>query len=287
MQSDMIVVRQLPVIEEQLKGLKEQNLQRVEAVLAMPCNEDTVKALKKERAALNKEFAAYEQRRKEVKAQVLAPWSQFEAVYQDCVSDVFKGAESKLKSRINEVEDKIKQERREGVLEFFNEYRDSLGIDFVTFEQSGIAVTLTVSGKKLLEQAKAYLDSVKSDLELIDTQDHREEILVEYKRTLNVNQAITTVKDRHRRIAEEQRYMETRQAQEEAFAAVEAQVEQAAEEWAAPQPVEAPPEEAETPVNSPAPTDDRKYSVRFTVTATKGQIVDLKKFLKDGGYQYE
>lgn len=276
MNSEMIVVRQLPVIEEQLRELKAQNLQRVKSVLAMPCNEDTVKAIKKERAALNKEFSAFEERRKEVKSQVLAPWRQFEEIYQDCVSTVFKSADSDLKNRIGEVETALKQERRKSTEAYFNEYRDSLGIDFVSFEQAGIPITLSVSDKKLLEQAKTFLDRVKSDLDLISTQEFQEEILVEYKRSLNVNQAITEVMERRRRIEEEQLRMEAKQAREESAAAVETQVDRAIEEWAAPEPV---------PENPPV--EVQKHTVRFTVTATKEQILALKKFLNDGGYQYE
>ncbi len=282
MNNEMIVVRQLPIIEEQLRELKEQNQHRVESVLSMPCDENTVKALKKERAALNKEFADFETRRKEVKLQVLAPWKQFESVYQDCVSNVFKAADAELKSRIDEVENGLKQERREGAEEYFNEYRTSLGIDFVSFVQSGIVVTLTVSEKKLLEQVKSYLDGIKSDLELINTQDHKEEILVEYKRTLNVRQAITAVNERHVKIEEERRRMKDKEAQEEISAVLEARVEQAVEEWAAPEPVT--PSQKEAPQEA---TEEQEYTVRFTVFANKAKILALKKFLKDGGYQYE
>lgn len=282
MNNEMIVVRQLPIIEEQLRELKEQNQHRVESVLSMPCDENTVKALKKERAALNKEFADFETRRKEVKLQVLAPWKQFEAVYQDCVSNVFKAADAELKSRIDEVENGLKQERREGAEEYFNEYRASLGIDFVSFVQSGIVVTLTVSAKKLLEQVKAYLDGIKRDLELIDTQDHKEEILVEYKRTLNVRQAITAVNERHVKIEEERQRMEAKEVQEEISAVLEARVDQAVEEWAAPESVT--PSQKEAPQEA---TEEQEYTVHFTVFANKAKIIALKKFLKDGGYQYE
>ena len=37
-----------------------------------------------------------------------------------------------------------------------------------------------------------------------------------------------------------------------------------------------------------APVEEEKlYTVKFSVTSTKEKLVELKKFLKDGGYKYE
>ena len=57
--------------------------------------------------------------------------------------------------------------------------------------------------KSLKEQAKYFIDKVADDLKLIETQEHKAEILVEYKQTLNVSNAITTVANRFKAIEEE------------------------------------------------------------------------------------
>ena len=82
-------------------------------------------------------------------------------------------------------------------------YLNSKNIDFVTFESANINVTLTASMKSLKEQAKNFIDKIVDDLNLIDTQEHKAEILVEYKQSLNVSQAITTVTNRFKAIEEE------------------------------------------------------------------------------------
>lgn len=286
MENNLIVVKQLPVIEEQLKELKEQNLRRVESVLAMPCTEDTVKELKKERAALNKEFNAFEQRRKEVKSQVLAPWDQFEAVYQDCVSKVFKGAEAQLKAKIAEVEGGLKAQKAEEIKGYYDELAQTLGIDFLPFDKSGIEITLSASMKSLRDKVNNLLTQISEELRIIGQQEYAAEILVEYKKDpFNLATAIFAVTERHRAIEAERVRREEKSQQEKAQEEAIHQVEQATEEWAAPQPVEAPPEEV--PAAQPNPAEDRKYTVRFTVIETKAKILALKKFLKDGGYHYE
>lgn len=62
-----------------------------------------------------------------------------------------------------------------------------LCIDFVTFEQANIGITLSASLKSLKEQAKNFADRISDDLMLIQTQENKAEILVEYKNTLNVS----------------------------------------------------------------------------------------------------
>ena len=74
----------------------------------------------------------------------------------------------------------------------------------MTFQDARINITLSASVKALKDQAKDFIDRVASDLLLIDTQEHKAEILVEYKKTLNASQAITTVSNRHKEIEQEQ-----------------------------------------------------------------------------------
>ena len=64
MENNLIVVKQLPVIEDQLRMVQESIEARVRDALALPCTEATRTAVKKERAALKKEFDMLEERRK-------------------------------------------------------------------------------------------------------------------------------------------------------------------------------------------------------------------------------
>lgn len=141
MTEDLIVVRQLPVIEDQLREIKASVETRVGEVLSLACTEDTYKTVKKARSELNKEYAELERRRKEVKSAILAPYEKFEALYKECAGDLYARADGQLKVRISEVETGLKQQRLDDVQAYFEEYRQSLG----TVPAVGL---LSTSGRK-------------------------------------------------------------------------------------------------------------------------------------------
>ncbi len=280
MNSELIVIRQLPVIEEQLQQIKASIEARVGEALSLACTEDTYKAVKKARTELNKEYDELESRRKEVKAAILAPYERFEALYKECAGNIYAQADAQLKSRISEVEGGLRQQKQDEVATYFDEYRKSLDLDeCFTFAMSGIKVTLSDSRKALKAKAKDFLDRVAGDLALIETQEHKEEILVEYKRTLNISQAVTTVSDRHQRMEDERQRREQAAAVRTAKAEAKAKVEEiVAEEAHVAPPVAVPADE---------PAEERVYSTAFRVTGTMDQLRALKTFLTEGGYSYE
>lgn len=280
MSNEIIVVKQLPVIEQQLAQIKAKVTERVSAVTKLICTEETVKEIKKARTELNAEFKAWEDKRKEVKTAVMSPYEQFEAVYKDCISDSYKAADKDLKQKIDEVEQELKNKKAAEVKSYFEEYLASKEIAFVTYEQAGINVTLSASLKSLKEQAKAFIDRIVSDLALIETfTDLKAEILVEYKKSLNVSDAITGVKARTKAVQEEQARQEAeaekRAAEAQRVEAIKAAIPEA------PAAVEAPTEQ------TAAPAPEQKFCIRFTVKGTKEQLIALKKFLNEGGYIYE
>lgn len=277
MSNEIIVVKQLPVIVEQLAQVKKTVIQRVEVATSLVCTDETVKEVKKARAELNAEFKAWEEKRKEVKTAVMTPYEKFEAVYKDCVSDTYKKADADLKSKIDGVEQELKNKKAAEVKEYFAEYLTSKGIGFVTFDQANINVTLSASLKSLKEQAKAFIDRICDDLALIDTQEHKAEILVEYRQTLNASAAITSVTARFKAIEEEKKRQEEAEARKAAEAERIAEMLETAE-CAAP--------EVSEPVEV-APVQEKEYTLRFAVTATKDKLRELKTFLDNGGYKYE
>lgn len=202
--NNLITVKQLPIIEEQLKAVKEQAEDKVKDALALACTEETVKQVKEVRTELNKELKELEDSRKAVKNQILAPYKAFEGIYKDCVSNIYKSADDQLKQKIADVENGLKDEKKEKVIAYFEEYAQSKSIDFVKFGDANINVTLTASLKSLKDQAKTFIDKVVDDIALINTQENDAEIMFEYKRTFNVSQAITTVVNRHKSIEREQ-----------------------------------------------------------------------------------
>lgn len=272
MNNEIIVVKQLPVILERLQLIKADVTARVETALNLVCTEDTVKAVKEERASLNKELKFWEDKRKEVKKAVMTPYENFEAVYKDCISDIFKKADTELKGKIDGVESELREQKTAEVRAYFDEYLLSKNVTMpLTFECANINVTLSASLKSLKEQAKAFVDRVCDDLKLIETQEYKDEIYHEYNSThfLNVSGAITSVVNRHKAIEEAK-------AREESRAKVEAEekvVEQVTEVL--------------TPPTVETVTEQETIlTVNFKVRGTKAQLKALKEFLNNGGYEY-
>jgi hypothetical protein len=286
--SKLIIVRQLPVIEEHLKSLNEEITLKVSEAMELDCNEDTYKQIKKIRADLNKESKQLEDQRKAVKNAVLKPYNDFESVYKRYISEIYSSADTDLKNKIAAVEDAIKSEKKTELLLFVNEYIQSKSLDFLTFEKMGITISMTASLTNLKKQAKAFVDKVVEDIGLIDTQEHKAEILVEYKKSLNVSNAITSVVERHKAIEKENQRAEQLMKEAEQRVAAEQKVNEAVllNDDSLP-PFEVIPISA--PVSVPAPEVDtaEKYEVSFKILGTLERLRALKKFLTDGGYEYE
>ncbi len=275
---ELIIVKQLPQIEEHLKELSIEVDKKVESAKSLVCTDENVKAIKQVRADLNKEFKEVEQQRKIVKEQILAPYMKFEDIYKTYISEKYKSADIELKSKIESVENELKTKKQQEVREYFEEYKNANDIDFVTYEQIGINVTLSASMKSLKEQAKQFIDKVVDDLKLIETQEHKAEILVEYKQTLNVSKAITTVTNRFKAIEEEKKRQEQKVVHIEMNEAHEITQKSY--------------EQLENVFNKPleqprAENVEEILTLRFTVKGTRTKLRELKQFLESGGYDYE
>lgn len=269
---ELIIVKQLPIIEEKLKALKVEIEAKTEFANNLVCNEETVKVVKDNRAELNKEFKELEEQRKAVKGKILKPYDDFEKIYKECVSDAYKSADVSLKSKIDEVESGLKQEKEKAVVEYFDEYLKSKNVDFIDYKKASINVTLSASLKSLKEQCKEFIDKVCDDLNLIDTQEYKDEILVDYKQGLNVSAAISNVVNRKKALEEQKQREAERLAVKEAektkIEAVEKVVEKAVE------------------LSAPVIKEPVKiFTMTFTVKGTMEQLKEVKEFL--GGYDYE
>ena len=312
---DLIVVKQLPQIEEHLKELSLEVEQKVENAKSLVCTEENVTTIKQIRASLNKEFKEVENQRKIVKEQILAPYMQFEEIYKMYISDKYKSADNDLKEKIDSTENELKNIKEQEIKDYFEEYKKANNIDFVIYSQARINITLSASRKSLKEQAKQFIDKIVDDLKLIDTQEHKTEILVEYKHSLNVSQAITSVTNRFKAIEEEKKRKEElkrkqlEEAQRRADESIRAQTEatrQALENFI-PKSEEKVVhiemdknheitqkgyEQLENVFNKPLekPREEKQEEIltlRFTVKGTRTKLRELKQFLENGGYDYE
>lgn len=287
---DLIVVKQLPQIEEHLKELSIDIDKKVENAKSLICTEENVITIKQVRADLNKEFKEVEQQRKMVKEQILAPYMQFEEIYKTYISDKYKGADSDLKTKIDTTENELRARKEQETRDYFEEYKQSLSIDFIKFEDAKIKAGLADSKTSLKKQAKDFIDRVNTDLATIMLQEYKEEILVEYKQNGYVlSTAISTVMNRMKAVEETKKKQEElkqkqlEEAQRIADENIKAQTEatkQALDNFRV----------TEQEVLQ-APIIEEKQegilTLRFTVKGTRTKLRALKEFLVNGGYEYE
>ena len=268
---DLIVLRQLPVIEDRLREVKENIDKRVSDALSAAFDSGSIDVAKKIRAELNREAKEQDALRKAIKTKAMEPITQFEQTFKECSADAYKKADAQLKVYIDSGERAIKERCEDGLREYFTELCEANGVDFVQYEQAGVRVDMASARAKtptkLRGQLEQFVIGVACDIRLISKMDDAEEIMVEYKHTLSVAKSVAAVQDRHRQIEVEKNAAEQRQA-------VQAQAQKAVER-----------------VQSFAPpvaaVREEKLCLTFSVTDTKPRLRLLKQFLDANGYKYE
>lgn len=269
METNLIVIKQLPVIEDQLMAVKQNIEKRVNKALRLVCTEETYKDIKKVRSDLNKEYQELEKRRKEVKAQILKPYESFESIYKECAGDIYARADEQLKTRIAEVENGLKLEKAEELAVYFAAKREELGIEkgFVDLEATGVRVGLSDSKTALHKKADEFLERIASDLQVISTLEHQDEVLAEYRHGYNLSAAMLTVDSRHKAIEAERVKREASQGVQKT------EPEKAEESKPEPAPIAAP----KTP----------KFTVTLRITARIDSMNLLKRFMEENDIAYE
>lgn len=283
--SPPMMVVQLPIIQERLQDIRQSVTVRTNQAKSLVCSPETLRDVKQARAELRAEFDSLEAQRKAIKKAVMEPYDRFEKTYKECVSDAFTAADNELKGKISNVESGIKSQCENRLHAWFEELRDLNHLDFLRWEQTGIKVDMASAQqktpKKLMAQIGGFVQRVRDDVTMISSMEDAEEIMVEYKRTLNAAAAISTVRERHKAIdreAKERAVRENSIRQEEDHA-------QHVRDYAL-KAVDALTQPKAYPAVSTQEEQEPKYRCIFSVVATKEQLKKLKEFMNQEGIQY-
>lgn len=239
--------------------------------------EETLKEAKEEKAKINKFKKQVADYRKNIVAEYNKPIKLFEGTAKE-TEQLLTDTYNEINLQVTNFENKQKQLKEQEIKEYFEEYRIANNIDFIKYEQAKINVTLTASMKSLKEQAKNFIDKIIDDLNLIETQEHKAEILVEYKQTLNVSSAITTVTNRFKAIEEEKKKQEEiKRVQENITQMSNANISKET------------PSTAQQIIQTPkVETKEKLFTISFKVkNEPKSRLKLIKDFLENGGYDYE
>ena len=290
----VIALKQLPIIEEHLQLVKSDVETRTRNAMQLVCTEETRKDVKSIRTELSKEFAEMENQRKRVKEAIMEPYNQFEAVYKECISDPYKKADSELKKRIDEVESGLKSDKEKAIRDYFNELCKANNLPWLRFEQMGLKIGLSTSVNGTKTALTSTVLRISKDVLELSRYDNAAELMVEYKKSLNMALALSTVRARQEQIELQKQYEAERRATLEQQRAAEEKVQQAvAEAQEAQQDAAEPPiEEVTAPTEeTPAAVQEQAqppiYEVKFAVRGTIEQLKKLKQFIMQEGMSYD
>lgn len=302
MNEELITLKQPPIIiYEQIKAVGQQ----IEAKISelnldnQLVTEDTLKSAKNTRTTLRKELDDFETQRKYIKEQVNAPYEAFEKAYKEHIKVHYDKADSTLKSKIDEVQNRLLDDKRGRIKEYFTELCHQQGIDFLIFERLPLNITITKSDKSLKEEVAGFVGEVSKSIQLIeslsDPDEFKAEILTEYKQTLDITRAIQGAQyRRQQREAELARIEAQRVAAEQARLAAEARAKAQA-------PLQAPaqvineaqpavpiqPEPVQEATQAAQEDENEVVQSTFTVTGTRAQLRALRAFLDNNNIQYK
>lgn len=279
-EQSLIVVSQLPQIQENLRQLRDEWEQKAADAATMVCTEETVQSLKDMRAEMRKEFQAADSVRKAAKEKYIAPWNAVEATFKECVKDAFTRADNSLRDTITGFENELKQKCYDDLKVWYDELIQSERIDFLPMDRAMALGNIKISledakrntPRKLQDALAAVVAKVAISLEDISKMDDAPEVMAEYKICLDLGRAVANVQGRKRLVQAEKEAAEARRAAQERDKAAEEKVRAVAP------PIAQPKAQTAEPVFE-------KYT--FTVyNCTRSQLIRVREFLKQEGINY-
>ena len=227
-------------------------------------SEDNLAIIKKSRTIVRKETAEDEERRKFVEKQYTKPLDNWKEMYKKYVFTPRANADKDLKTAQDKIEDDLRKKKTVIFEKMFYEKKKELKIHFVKFEDVKLNVQLSTPEAQLKDDINNFFDKVQRDLSVIETDVEKNRILVQYIQHLDLAKAIVDVK----RAIELEQQLKTKQ--EEAL-------KRSAEVL-----------EEKTVTNTPKQVSaPQTFTVSFTVTGTKEEIISIRTFMKSRGIKYE
>ena len=282
-------IKSLGEIESNIKEVQNYAIELNNYYKNIIFTEETMKIAKDEKAKVNKFKKIVEDYRKKTIEEWKKPIMQFETLSKD-TEKILSDTYATINFQVANYEYKQKQEKEQEIKDYFEEYKKSLDIDFIKFEDTKIRVGLSDSKISLKKQVKDFIDRVNTDLATIMLQEHKEEILVEYKQNGYVlSTAISTVINRIKAVEETKRKQEElkqkqlEEAQRIADENIKIQTEatkQALDNFRVTEQ-----EVLQAPVIEEK--QEEVLTLKFTVRGTRTKLRALKEFLVNGGYEYE
>ena len=275
--NEIVKIEQMPKVFSQLEKIGEIIKKKTSDLDKLECTEANKQEVKSRRTEINNTLALLEAKKKEIKNKLLEPYNVFEAKYNEECKEKLQNASSILTEKINAIEVQQKLEKEQELREFADEYFSHYMIkDVVKFEDIGLNITLSASIKSLKEQTKAFCERISNDLKLIDLEEYKDEIVIEYLKNLDFAKSKMLVIERHRQLEEIKKREEELKTQQEQEQEIVEKVEEVVEEIKPPVEI----------IDVEAQEVEEVFTATFTVKTTKAKLKALKNFMESEGIEY-
>lgn len=193
-----MILKQAPLIDHNLKVVGDEISEMLAGlnVENQVVTVDTLQAVKKMRTEVNKKFNEYESQRKAIDKAVKEPLKDLYVEYDKFIKVPCTTASATLKTRIDECENILKDEKKANLVSYFNELIDSYEIDFLKFDVMNLSMLMSTTEKAYKDQINEFVEKVSRERDHIKTIEFADEIMLEYKKTLDATLSITTVQKR-------------------------------------------------------------------------------------------
>lgn len=261
-------IKGISEIEDNIQDVKDYALKLSKYYSLKQFDEETLKSAKTEKAEVNKFKDKVTEFRKSITKRYNEPLEKFTDEAKE-TEKILKETYDTINNQISAYEIKQKKEKEETIKAYFYEYCESKKIDFADYEKANINVTLSASIKSLKEKAKDFVDKIVDDINLINSQQYIDEMMIEYKKDFNVSKAITNVNNRH---AELERVQQEKEAKKEQEINDEVMLNKIDEVLSSPK----------------VEKKEQRGNMTFTILdETVKRAKAVKQFLDNGGYRYE
>lgn len=273
---ELIKLESLPKIFYQLEEIGKVVDNALVGIEDMVCNDDNKKEVKKRKQEITAFKNMMEDRRKQIKNQVMAKYDEFNKKYEEEVKSKLVNAENILNEKVSTIENQQKLDKENELRTFADQWFISKGIEnIVKFEDIKLNITLTASIKSLKEQVVDFVDRIFNDIKLIELEEYKDEIMFEYKQTLDFTNSKLKVIERHKEIEYMQQLQKKAEEEQKQNDIVVQKVEETIKEV----------EEITTPKE--IIEEDEVIIVTFTIKDTKEKIIKVRDFMKEEGINYE
>jgi hypothetical protein len=283
---NLITIEQLPVVAERFSQMVEPVRMRVDEILAMDCTEETKKAIKAERAALNRFRDEMKAAVRSKKNELFAPWVAVEDEVKR-IDRICAEADEALKDKIGAVESEEKSAKERALRGYFDEKCIFHDIEWLEYESMPLTVRLSDSMKSLYRTVDTFVERIAADAEVILRMEDAPEIMYEYKKCLNLASAVKIVAERKINTAAEAESLGIAKEKSEASASRTKEVERACEDAQKSESLKAPVcvcDDKNTLVRD-GDNSCKRYNAEFRVTGTLEQLRALKKFIVENGIE--